>query len=442
MISMMRQHIITLCLAVLTVMPSHAEDRMTVGGVQYATTSGTTATACLTVKAIGDVEIAERIKIKGKEYTTTEVGKAYFGKNEYLQSIVIPNSVRVIKKGAFAGCTNLVSVRIPRENCVAEKEAFKGCPEITFIRTDDNQLYPVDYVLASMPADIPYYKAKDKVRTTGAGQDDVAMLNDIEWDVDKDIPVSKTQNSNTFAFIIGNEDYSLGGSATVDYAANDATVFKEYCQKALGIPEANIKCYTNQTLGLMRRAIRLMKQTAEANKDKKDCSVIFYYSGHGIPDEATKDAFLVPVDADGKYTEDCYSLNLLYQELSALPVKRVFVFLDACFSGSQRGDGMLMAARGLALAAKQEKHRGDNMVIFSAATGAETAYPYKEKRHGMFTYYLLNMLYRSKGTCNVGELGAYVEKKVKEKSVGVNSKQQSPTVSSSMQGEWRNLTLK
>ena len=433
---------ISIVLGLLCSLSSVAEDRMTVNGIQYATTSKTTATAYLTVKALGDVVISEKIKIKGREYTTTEVGQAYFNKNEYLQSIVIPNTVTKIKKGAFAGCNNLVSVRIPKENCVAEKDAFKGCTEITFIRTDDNQLYPPDYVLSAMPEDIPYYKAKDKIQEVGGPKDDVAMLEDIEWEVDKDIPVSKALNQNMFAFIIGNEDYSIGESANVDFAANDAMVFKQYCQKTLGIPENNIKCYTNQTLGLMRRAIRLMKQTAEANKDKKDCSIIFYYSGHGIPNEASKDAFLVPVDADGKYTEDCYSLNQLYQELGSMPVKKVFVFLDACFSGAQRGDGMLMAARGLALAPKEEKPKSNNMVIFSAASGAETAYPYKEKKHGMFTYYLLNMLYRSKGTCNVGELGAYVEKKVKEKSVGVNSKQQTPTVSSSMEGKWENLTFK
>ena len=438
---MKKSHLILACffLCSLAVV---AEDRMTVNGVQYATTSTTTATACLTVKAIGDIEIAEKIKIKGKEYTTTEIGKAYFSKNEYLQSVVIPNTVTRISKKAFAGCSNLVSVRIPNGNCVAEKDAFVGCTEITFIRTDDNQLYPVDYILASMPADIPYYKAKDKVVDAGRSRDVASLLEDLEWDVDNEIPVSKTQNANTFAFIIGNEDYSLGESPGVDFAAHDAEVVKQYCQKTLGIPEANIKCYVNLTLGQMRRAIRLLKQTAEANKSKKDCSFIFYYAGHGIPNEATKDAFLVPVDADGKYTEDCYSLNLLYKELGALPVKKVFVFLDACFSGAKRGGGMLTAARGLALDVNEEKPRGSNMVIFSAASGAETAYPYNEKKHGMFTYYLLNMLYRSKGTCNIGDLGQYIEKKVKEKSVGVNSKQQTPTLTSSIQGEWRNLTLK
>ncbi|MBE6257457.1 MAG: hypothetical protein E7103_05820 [Prevotella sp.] len=438
---MIRRRIIILISFFLFFIFAKGEDRMTVNGVQYSTTSKSTVTAYMTVKAIGEIEIKESIVIKGKEYITTEIGKAYFNKNEYLQAVVIPNSVKKIKKGAFAGCTNLANVHIPKEGCLAEDEAFKGCTSITFISTDDSQLYPVDYILASMPKVIPYYKIKDKVASPWKSGGTTPTLDDVEWDVDNDIPVTKKQNLNTFAFIIGNEDYSLGGSANVDFATNDAFVFKQYCHKTLGIPEENIKCYTNQTLGLMRRTIRLLKQTANINY-KKDCRIIFYYSGHGIPNEATKDAYLVPVDADGRYTEDCYSLNELYKELGTLPVKKVYVFLDACFSGAQRGDGMLMAARGMALVPKKENPQGSNMVIFSATTGDETAYPYKDKRHGMFTYYLLNMLYRTKGACNIGELGAYVEKRVKEKSIAINSKQQTPTVSSSMQGEWKNLTLK
>ena len=69
-------YIIAACL-LLAATAVHAEDRMTVNGVQYATTSDQTATACLTVKAIGDIEIAEKIRIKGKMYTTTEIGKRF-----------------------------------------------------------------------------------------------------------------------------------------------------------------------------------------------------------------------------------------------------------------------------------------------------------------------------------------------------------------------------
>lgn len=110
----------------------------------------------------------------------------------------------------------------------------------------------------------------------------------------------------------------------------------------------------------MLRAMRDIKDISNAYSGQ--IKVIFYYAGHGIPNEATKDAFLLPIDADGQQTEGCYSLNKLYTELGGLNANYVVVFLDACFSGAQRDGGMLASARGVALKAKQEDPKG-NMVI-------------------------------------------------------------------------------
>ena len=84
------------------------------------------------------------------------------------------------------------------------------------------------------------------------------------------------------------------------------------------------------------------------------------------------------------------------------------------------------------------------MVVFSAATGEETAYPYKEKRHGLFTYYLLKKLQMSKGNMSLGELQAYVANEVAKRSIVVNGKSQTPTISTSANiGEgWKTWTLK
>ena len=84
------------------------------------------------------------------------------------------------------------------------------------------------------------------------------------------------------------------------------------------------------------------------------------------------------------------------------------------------------------------------MVVFSAATGEETAYPYKEKRHGLFTYYLLKKLQMSKGNMSLGELQAYVANEVAKRSIVVNGKSQTPTISPSANiGEgWKSWTLK
>lgn len=151
----------------------------------------------------------------------------------------------------------------------------------------------------------------------------------------------------------------------------------------------------------------------------------------------------MPVDADGTQTEGCYSLNKLYGELGALSAQSVVVFLDACFSGSKREQGMLASARGVALKPKKEAPRG-NMVVFSAATDDETAFPYEQKGHGLFTYYLLKKLQESKGDVSLGELSTYITENVKRQSVVINRKVQTPTAtpSSSLIDGWTKMRLK
>lgn len=85
-----------------------------------------------------------------------------------------------------------------------------------------------------------------------------------------------------------------------------------------------------------------------------------------------------------------------------------------------------------------------NVVVFSAATGSETAYPYEEKGHGLFTYFLLKKLRDTKGDCTLGELGEYIQTNVRQQSVVVNRKSQTPTVvpSQSLMENWKSMKLK
>lgn len=258
-------------------------------------------------------------------------------------------------------------------------------------------------------------------------------------DVDVNVPVNSTNSTNTFAVIIGNENYSQ--VAKVPYAQNDAKVFAEYCEKTLGLPEKNIKCYNDATFGIMLSAIENIQNIAEAYKG--NINVIFYYAGHGVPNESSNDAYLLPVDANGRNTTVCYPIGKLYDDLKASNAMRITVFLDACFSGAQRGDGMLASARGVAIKAKQAVPQG-NMVVFTAASEDETAYPYDEKGHGLFTYYLLKKLKDTKGNVTLGELGNYICEKVAQEAVVTNGKSQTPTVVSStiMGTTWKEWKLR
>lgn len=266
------------------------------------------------------------------------------------------------------------------------------------------------------------------------------VIRTVSYDksLDENIPVSGTKANNTFVIAIGNENYQLVPS--VSFAENDMEVFCKYCQKTLGVPISNIRKYKDATFGVMLSAISDLKDIAEAYNG--DINVLFYYAGHGFPDEKSHNAYLLPVDADGKQLEVCFPISRLYSELAALKSKSTVVFMDACFSGSQRGDGMLASARGVAIKAKEEMLHG-NLVVFSAASGDETAYPYREKGHGMFTYFLLKKLQETKGAVTLGELSDYVTTNVKRQSVVSNRKSQTPTViySESVGMDWRKISF-
>lgn len=265
-----------------------------------------------------------------------------------------------------------------------------------------------------------------------------SQLEVVDNALDINIPETNEENRKTFAVIIGNENYER--VTKVKYALNDAKVFASYCKKTLGLPKENIRVYRDATFGTMLSALDDIKSIASAFEG--DLNVIFYYAGHGVPSESDKAAYLLPVDASGQNTEVCLSTKRLYDTLDGLHAKRVLVFMDACFSGAQRGDGMLASARGVALKVKQDAPKG-NMVVFSAATGDETAYPYKEKGHGLFTYYLLKKLQDTKGDVTLGELSEYVNREVRRQSVVINHKSQSPTVvPADGMSDWSNIKLR
>ena len=257
-------------------------------------------------------------------------------------------------------------------------------------------------------------------------------------DVDTNIPSSGIFNDKTFAVIVANEKYQ--SVTEVDCAENDGNMFREYCHKTLGVPEKNIHFVPNATLVNMWAQVDWLESIAKAYDG--EASLIFYYAGHGIPDEGTRDAYLLPVDGSGSNVKTGYKLSELYSSLSKFPTRQTVVLLDACFSGAERTGDMLVAARGVALKSKKEVPKG-NLIVFSVASGDETAYQYADKGHGLFTYFLLKKLKETKGDVSLGDLAAYVQEQVYRHSVIENSKSQTPTVipSSELSGDWAALRL-
>ena len=256
--------------------------------------------------------------------------------------------------------------------------------------------------------------------------------------VDLEIPETNASNQNTFVIIIANEDYKT--VAPVPFALNDGRVLAKYCQRTLGISAQNIKKFENATYNDIRLAIAWLKNVCE--KYEGDASVIFYYTGHGIPDESDKSAYLLPVDGDGRYVATGYKMDDLYEKLGAMPTKSVTVLLDACFSGATRDGKMVAQAKGVALKVKKGEPQG-NTVVLSAAQGDETAGFNEAEGHGMFTYYILKKLQETQGNVTLQDLSQFVIREVGRKSA-VTNKPQTPCVtpSAAVGSAWQSWKLK
>ena len=255
--------------------------------------------------------------------------------------------------------------------------------------------------------------------------------------VDEYIPLNNINNPNTYAFIIANEDYP---GRHVPFALNDGRIFMKYCKNVLGVSDKHLFIYENATGNNIVDCIESIKDAAIANSG--DINVIFYYAGHAFPDEETKEAYLMPVDGNSARTRTCYSLKELYKELGTIKAKSVVCFLDACFSGATREDQMLIAGRGVAIKPKEETPQG-NLIVFTSASGTETAHQYESQHHGLFTYYLLKKIQEAKDSTTLGDLYDYLSVNVKRTSFDINKKIQTPTVipSATMSTKWRNIKL-
>lgn len=261
-------------------------------------------------------------------------------------------------------------------------------------------------------------------------------------DVDERIPHNNKVAENRVALIIANENYA--NAANVPSAYNDGEAMKEYCHNVLGMPENNIIYLSDATLAPIYGALRNLKNRVEALDGKAE--VFVYYAGHGFPDEQSKNAYILPVDGYATAPETCLELSKLYDDLSKMDAASVIVFLDACFSGAERSasDAMLVKdGRTVVIKPKTSAPKG-NMMILTATSDKETALPYAEKNHGLFTYYLLKHLQETKGNTTPKELSDYVIANVKRQSNFINSKPQTPTVSLSgrMSQLWSTMKLR
>ncbi len=242
-------------------------------------------------------------------------------------------------------------------------------------------------------------KRPEEIVFTGQAKPEVEIKDvaTLSVDIEQDIPKTKAQNPNAVAVVIGNQHYKHIGN--VDYANRDATVMQDYLAQAFGYKTGNILRYSDVTKTDFEA---LFGSHADHKgklyrKARAGGEVFIYYSGHGHSEGQNKPSYFVPSDAEvSTIGLTGYPLKVFYDNIARLIAekhpKRVVVVMESCFSGY------------LAEGVSSTRWVSDNplltlkssgAVVMTAASGSETAKWYKEKQHGLFTYFLLKAFQNS-----------------------------------------------
>jgi uncharacterized caspase-like protein len=216
---------------------------------------------------------------------------------------------------------------------------------------------------------------------------DAAPAAAAQPDIDQ-LPAARAARPNSYAVVIGIEHYREK-LPNADYAAGDAKLAALYFQRALGVPEANIALLTDE-----RAAKSDFEKYFERwlpNRVEAGATVYVYYSGHGAPNPAKGDAYMVPYDGDPTYIEQTgYPVKRLFEQLAKLPAKQVYVAMDSCFSGAGGRSVIAQGARPLVNVAQADVPA--KLTVLAASAGDQISNSYTEKSHGLFTYFFLKGL--------------------------------------------------
>lgn len=244
-----------------------------------------------------------------------------------------------------------------------------------------------------------------------ARQPRIAITSDVD-----EIPVTRMiQQANRYALVIGVERYR-NKLPTAEFATRDALIFAQYLIQAMGYREENVKVLLNEKATLSD----ITKNVEEwlPNRGNADSEVFVYYSGHGAPHAKTKQAYLVPYDGNLSFLESTgYSLNALYDSLTRIKAKHIYVVLDSCFSGAGGRSVVAKGARPVGLSLENPILKTNNIAVISASSGSQISSTYLEQGHGLLTYFFLKGLNKHAdanydGGITVNEIFEYVKTNV------------------------------
>lgn len=371
-----------------------------------------------------------------------EIGKIAFANCDAMTTVIIPDDCRVGEQ-AFASCDNLKSIDLS-PTCILGKNVFAG--EASVNGETRHTLFTGEVVQA------PAYITPENCNKFGLARFTVTPADEDKHqkkeygicisELDTQIPEALYIRNNTYALVIGNQDYRFAGN--VPNALHDANIFAKYCNKTLGIPSENIHLVENATKEMIMTDE--LKDWLGKLPDRNLKTLIVYYSGNGMPDgNDSNKAYLLPTEVRASTPERGIALNDFYSRLGDLGFNQTTVFIDASFSGLNRdGEGITDASKTTGVDAEKIIPRSGNMVVFSASSGSEAALGYHKEGHGLLTYWILKEMHDTNGIMSLGTLSDRLTTNVAKTAPLIKkNRTQNPTIvaSDKLAPKWRSIRL-
>ena len=223
-------------------------------------------------------------------------------------------------------------------------------------------------------------------------------------------PEPKPQPAKLWILLVGVNQYRDPNLSSLQYSALDCQGLGEALKEATA-------SFANKEVIIHHDFVSLRPQLAEVQASiqhiifsaRKDDTILFYFSGHGILETNTQQVALCLADTD---TEELLTtglpLNNLLKQLTNCAASQQLVWLDACHSGGMTLQGTASLAEPSSQLVEVLRHKAAESKGFYALLSCDRtqqSWEFPELGHGVFTYYLMRGL-RGEAADDRGEVEA------------------------------------
>lgn len=245
-----------------------------------------------------------------------------------------------------------------------------------------------------------------------------------------------TERGRVLALVVGVNEYQHRSIEKLKFAVGDARAVRDRVIPKMPGIQYQVNFLENEQ-ATRRRILGGLDELAYARPND---TVLIYFSLHGVTDKSRKNGFLVPYDADPENVESTgVPVQTLLERVGTIKADRVFVLLDACFSGTAASGWSggaktftygATAKAGVALSAdiyETVKNQKGHFIL-SASKPNQPALELRSLGHSLFTYFVIKGLEGEaarpeNGYVTVFDLHEYVSKRVEMLASAINEKQ-------------------